>query len=70
MELGFFLLKLLPAETEEALMEEVFTLCYLGEGFSYTEVNEMERRERTWFLRRLAKQKERESEAIKSAKGG
>ena len=69
MELGFFLLKLLPSETEEALMEEVFTLCYLGEGLSLTEVSEMTRRDRTWFLKRLAKQKEREADAIKAAKG-
>ncbi len=50
-------------------MEEAFTLCYLGEGgFQFSEVELMTRREREWLLRRLARQKEREAEAIKKAK--
>lgn len=51
-------------------MEEAFTLCYLGEGgFQFSEVEQMSRREREWFLRRLARQKEKEADAIKAAKG-
>lgn len=69
MELGFFLLELFPAESYDSLMEEAFTLCYLGEGgFSYTEVQDMTRRERTWFLNRLARQKNEEADAIKAGK--
>ena len=69
MELGFFLLELLPAESYDSLMEEAFSLCYLGEGgFSFTEVKSMTRREREWLLQRLAKAKRAEAEAIKNAK--
>jgi len=69
MELGFFLLELLPSVELDSLREEVWTLCYLTEGgFSYSEVQEMTRGERTWFLKRLAKAKEAEADAIKAAK--
>ena len=67
MELGFFLLELLPAQRYEDLMEQVFALCYASQGgFSYAEVRGMTRRERDWFLNRIAKQKEREADAIRS----
>ena len=70
MELGFFLLELLPPVDANALREEAWSLCYLTEGgFSYTEVQGMTRGERTWFLKRLARQKESEADAIKAAKG-
>jgi hypothetical protein len=39
-------------------------------GFSYSEIEEMSRQERDWYVRRLSKQLQAEIDAIKGARGG
>jgi hypothetical protein len=60
---GFF-----PVTSLDDIREQVFALYYFSEGgITYRDVDDMESSERTWHLKRIAKQKTDESEAIKKA---
>jgi Sec7-like guanine-nucleotide exchange factor len=60
---GFF-----PVASLDDIREQSFALYYFSEGgIAYRDVEEMEASERNWHLRRIAKQKTDEQEAIKRA---
>lgn len=55
---------------QEELNEQLFALVYLFKGgLAYDDVMQMTRRDREWFLDRIAKQKRDESKHIQQAKG-
>lgn len=68
---SFFYLRLLfPSYDEEELNEQIFALTYLMKGgVSYESALNMTRRERIWFLKRIAEQKKTEAQQIQRAKG-
>ncbi len=78
MELGFFLHFCFPLRTEAELLEETFALVYSTEGaFSYFDLwgGPMRRKDRDWFVARVAKQKSEErkhheAELRNAGKGG
>jgi hypothetical protein len=67
LELGFFLHGCFPVATEEHLLEDTFFLLYSQSGLQRPDVEVMSRREREWWIRRVAKQKDEEEAAVKKA---
>lgn len=65
-----FFQSFLPLTSEEDLWEEMFLLTYKMKGLNYQALEGMERRERVWYIKRLAEQLEAESKAIKAKATG